>query len=286
MKKIVKKVKWSLRRLRLKIPKEALVLEVGSGGNPYPRANVLLDAYEDTQERHWEELVHDRPTVLSFGENLPFKDKAFDFVVAAHVLEHTPFPEKFLHELQRVACAGYIETPDAFMERINPYMDHRLEVTLRDGSLVIFKKASWLNEPELVELYEARAKKIITQETIPQHAEEFHMRYHWKDKIDFKVVDPEIDATWDPPSKKNVISALSNGPRYKLRKLALIFISRIFSQNRRNAKLDVISLMRCPECISEDLARKSLSEVVCKNCSSSYKVDDMVYKLYNGNSSI
>ena len=33
--------------------KTDLVLEVGAGGNPYPRANVLLDAYTETRERHW-----------------------------------------------------------------------------------------------------------------------------------------------------------------------------------------------------------------------------------------
>lgn len=107
MKMLKKKIAWSLRRLALEIPPDALVLEVVSGGNPYPRANVLLDAYEETRERHWVPLIHDRPTVLSFGENLPFKDKSFDYVIAAHVLEHTPYPEKFLAELQRVARGAW-----------------------------------------------------------------------------------------------------------------------------------------------------------------------------------
>lgn len=75
MRSLINKIKWSLRRITLDIPVDALVLEVGSGGNPYPRSNVLLDAYEETRERHWDALVHDRPTVLSFGENLPFKDE-------------------------------------------------------------------------------------------------------------------------------------------------------------------------------------------------------------------
>ena len=118
---------WALRRFHTPVDKQALVLEVGAGGNPYPRANVLLDAYEATRERHWAPLVADRPTVLGFVEKLPFKDHAFDFVIAAHVLEHSTDPEKFLAELQRVAKAGYIEVPDAFMERINPYKDHRLD---------------------------------------------------------------------------------------------------------------------------------------------------------------
>jgi len=46
-------VAWSLRRLHCPVGRDALVLEVGSGGNPYFRANVLSDAYEDTRQRHW-----------------------------------------------------------------------------------------------------------------------------------------------------------------------------------------------------------------------------------------
>ena len=95
--------------------------------------------------------VSDRPTVIGFAENLPFKDKTFDFVIAAHVLEHSAHPEKFLSELQRVAKSGYIEVPDAIMERLNPYKDHRLEITKRDGALKIKKRnlghqmKSWLS---------------------------------------------------------------------------------------------------------------------------------------------
>ena len=74
-------VAWSLRRLHVPVASDALVLEVGAGGNPYARSDVLVDAYEETAERHWEPLVRDRPTVLAFGENLPFADKSFDFVI-------------------------------------------------------------------------------------------------------------------------------------------------------------------------------------------------------------
>jgi len=138
---------WALRRFHCPVPDAALVLEVGSGGNPYARANVLLDAYEHTRERHWAPLVSDRPTVLGFVEDLPFRDGAFDFVIASHVLEHSADPMRFLGELQRVATAGYIEVPDAFMERVNPYRDHRLEITVRDGRLIVRKKPGWQADP-------------------------------------------------------------------------------------------------------------------------------------------
>lgn len=273
---LLKRIQWSLRRLTIPVERSALVLEVGSGGNPYPRSNVLIDAYEETRERFWAPLVHDRPTVLSFGENLPFKDNAFDYVIAAHVLEHTPHPEKFLAELQRVARAGFIETPDAFMERINPYMDHRLEVTVRDDGLVIRKKPAWIYDADLVELYEKRAKTFITRETIPRHAAEFHMRHFWKDKIEFTVVNPEVDASWAPPAADSN-AAQQLGIKAKLRLFILGMIRRWFSQGGRNAKLDILPLMRCPKCHSEQIVRKSAVGLVCLGCDEHFKTGHNIF---------
>ena len=279
--KLLSKIKWSLRRIITHVEDTALVLEVGSGGNPYPRSNVLLDAYEETRERFWVPLIHDRPTVLSFGENLPFKDKAFDYVIAAHVLEHSPHPEKFLTELQRVARGGYIETPDAFMERINPYKDHRLEVTIRDEGLVIRKKPAWINDADLVELYEEHAKAIMTRETIPQYAAEFHMRYFWQDKIKFSIVNPEVDAKWTPPSRSlDNPSPQKLGIKSKCRLLLLSLIRTLFSQGSRNAKLDILPLMRCPKCHSENLERLSGAAIVCTGCDAQYKIDQNIFQMH------
>ena len=61
------KLAWACRRLYCPVPKSALVLEVGSGGSPYFRANVLIDAYAETRERHWAPFITDRPSVLGMG---------------------------------------------------------------------------------------------------------------------------------------------------------------------------------------------------------------------------
>ena len=269
------KIAWSLRRLHCPVDRAALVLEVGSGGNPYPRANVLLDAYQETRERHWEPLVHDRPTVLAFGEKLPFRDKAFDFVIAAHVLEHTPDPQKFLAELQRVAYAGYIETPDAFMERINPYKDHRLEVTLRDDGLVIRKKLAWVVDAELVELYEQRAKLIVSQKLIPEHPADFHIRYYWKDKITFLVINSAVDSSWNPVDIQRP-NELVDGIKQTVRTGLLTFIRLIFSQSRRNKHIDLLELLLCPKCRGEKLVRQK-DQIVCEGCKTSYGVKQNVF---------
>jgi len=270
---------WALRRFHTPIDSYALVLEVGSGGNPYPRANVLLDAYLDTRERHWVPLTSDRPTVLGFVENLPFKDQAFDFVIAAHVLEHSADPERFIAELQRVAKAGYIEVPDALMERINPYMDHRLEITCRNNKLIIRKKQSWQHDPEVVELYEDRVKRVLTTELIPRHPFEFHVRYYWNNKISYVVVNSEIDASWTAPVVNRSAPQISMAGR--LRQMARDFLRGLLSQRRRNASLDLLSLLRCTNCHSTDMTREA-NTIHCMKCGTFFSVRHNVVVMNEG----
>lgn len=264
----LERLAWSLRRLHCPVGPDALVLEVGSGGNPYPRANVLLDAYETTRERHWVPLKADRPVVLGYTENLPFRDGAFDFVIASHVLEHSPDPARFLAELQRVARAGYIETPDAFMERLNPYRDHRLEVTSRDGTLVIRKKTAWNADADLVALYEHAAKPAVVRELIPRRPFAFHMRYYWNERIPHVIVNPEADANWPAPpdaagTRPAAVSALRQAVADAARGL--------FSQGSRNRGIELVALMRCPRCHGTRL-HAGTGGIKCGDCQTEHPV--------------
>lgn len=263
---------WSLRRLHCPVGPQALVLEVGSGGNPYPRANVLLDAYEATRERHWVPLVADRPTVLGYVENLPFQDQAFDFVIASHVLEHSTHPELFLGELQRVARAGYIEVPDAFMERVNPYRDHRLEITVRDARLVIRKKPGWRSDSELVELYEHRAKPLVAGRLIPAHPFDFHVRHYWESSIAFEVLNPDTDASWQPPA-----GGVADGPAGGWRRAFQGILRSLLSQRSRNRRINLQSLLRCPSCRNGSILQQKLQ---CQACGTSYESRHGIPLLY------
>lgn len=268
---------WSLRRLHCPVTRDALVLEVGSGGNPYYRANVLLDAFEATRQRHWAPLVADRPTVLGIVERLPFKDKAFDFVIASHVLEHSTDPAGFLGELQRVAWAGYIEVPDAFMERVNPYRDHRLEVTLRDGALLIRKKRGWQHDPELVELYEDRAKSVITSETMRRHPFQFHVRYYWKYKIDFSIAGDDCGSF--PVNREGDRQAAPLSLRQKINGKLLSAARAVLSQRRRNASLDLRTLLQCPDCRGE-LSSIDPQGLQCTFCSRRFSASNGIPVLF------
>ncbi len=262
-------ISWSLRRLHCPVNSNDLVLEVGSGGNPYYRANVLLDAFFETQERHWEPLIADRPIVLGYGENLPFKDKSFDFIIASHVLEHSAQPEKFLAELMRVGKAGYIEVPDAFMERLNPYIDHRLEITIRDEKLLIRKKKKAILDSELYELYISRkANDIIAGKTIPRNPFHFHVRYYWQRKIDYEIINPSVKIDWIPDSSS--LNNVSRSMKSWLKGKILIFLRLVFSQSRRNKRLNIKNLIQCPRCGSHDMLW--MDSIACNNCKSKYNL--------------
>ena len=274
----MERIAWSLRRLHCPVGKDALVLEVGSGGNPYPRANVLLDAYEETRQRHWAPLKVDRPMVLGFIENLPFKSGSFDFLIASHVLEHSPYPEKAINEFQRVARSGYIEVPDAFFERLNPYRDHRSEITFRQGILWIRKKPFWVLDQDIVELYEHSIKPSFTRDFIRKAPFIFHVRYYWNDKIQFHIVNPETDSAWQPTNtdfpdlhqqrtKRGIRATCADGLRYLL------------SQNRRNCKIDLLKLMICPTCGSENL-KSCLNCLQCRTCKALYPIKNKLPIMY------
>jgi SAM-dependent methyltransferase len=268
----LRKLRWSLRRLHVPVDSGAFVLEVGAGGNPYPRANVLLDGFEVSAERVERRLVNDRPLVLGFCENLPFQDKSFDFVIASHVLEHTDDPEKFLAELQRVAKAGYIETPDAFFERINPYTYHRLEVSSDDSKLIIRKKTSWKPDLEMVELYERKVQKDPAfHRYIRTFPDATYVRFYWSDQIKFQVLNPDDNASWDYPIQLKTHPRVTNKFKDNLRSLYLSLFRWAFSQNRRNTSIDVFNFLRCIKCGHADLTRTTTT-ISCNKCQQVYSV--------------
>jgi SAM-dependent methyltransferase len=261
---------WSLRRLHVPVPEDALVLEVGSGGNPFPRSNVLVDAYEETGERHFEPLVADRPCLLARGERLPFRDGAFDFVIACHVLEHSDDPAAFLAEQQRVARAGYIETPDALFERLIPYRDHRWEVTLREGALLLRRKRAWRHDPEVSELFEGnlRASRPFARH-LRTNPFAFHVRYYWSREaggIRYRLI--------DTPGPREPIpegaSAPQPAPRPTLRRRAIEAARSVFSQRRRNRAIDLLSLLRCPGCAAAPLTEAD-GALLCPGCGQRYR---------------
>ena len=116
------------------ITPEMSVLDVGSGAFPNPRATICVDRdLHDNRHRAGADLVQDRPLVCADVSALPFRDGAFDFVIASHLGEHVEDPDAFCQELSRVAAAGYIETPSPLADVLLHEDYHIWRVSFRDG---------------------------------------------------------------------------------------------------------------------------------------------------------
>ena len=75
--------------------------------------------------------------------------------------------------MQRVSKAGYIEVPDAFMERLTHYWFHKVEITDKDGMLIIRYKKDYIQDEEVVNLFTNKAQKIF-----PYWASKFPFNFH------------------------------------------------------------------------------------------------------------
>ena len=99
--------------------KKRLVLDAGSGDNPYFLADILLDLYPKlTIQRGFRKIKIDRPFICADIQHLPFKSQSFFFIYSSHCIEHVDKPDLALMELKRVGRYGYIVFPSRIQEFI------------------------------------------------------------------------------------------------------------------------------------------------------------------------
>lgn len=120
------------------------VLDIGSGGYPFPLATHLADLYEGSTTHRAEELKRDnRPLTCCSVEQTPFQDKEFDFVYCSHVLEHVSDPAKACREIMRIGKRGYIETPsklsDVMFNFTKLHDHHKWHVQLLSNTLIFLE---------------------------------------------------------------------------------------------------------------------------------------------------
>lgn len=190
------KVRTPYDRDDLNIRKLDKVLEVGLGHNPSFRSNVIAEKFIDTNYHRCGDvkIFRHQSFVNADGENLPFNDKEFDYVICNHVLEHAERPEQFIKEQFRVASRGYIETPSLLGEFLFPKESHKWLILDIDGKLVMYEKskikANYINNYGALFLnylpYQSLPYKLLwlTDGNIMLN------RYEWKEEIDF-IINPE-----------------------------------------------------------------------------------------------
>ncbi|MEE9450879.1 MAG: class I SAM-dependent methyltransferase [Ignavibacteriaceae bacterium] len=138
------KIKYQKRYVRFNIKPGARVLDIGSGGEPFPYANFLMDRYPgETQHRYNPLKTNNLPFSTGNVEFLPYKDKSFDFVYCAHVLEHVENPVRALTEIQRVGKSGYIEVPTRMSDIIFNFAKlkhfHKWHISMVGNTLIFIE---------------------------------------------------------------------------------------------------------------------------------------------------
>jgi ubiquinone/menaquinone biosynthesis C-methylase UbiE len=236
-------------RQDLSIRKNDIVLEVGGGHNPHPRSNVVVDKFVGSNYHRQSDLkvFGHQQFIEADGENLPFADKQFDYVICNQVLEHVENPERFLQEQMRVAKRGYIETPSLIGEYLFPKASHKWLVLELDNKLVLADKSQYWFETEidlgflfLTWLQKTSLAYKLLSSTRPDI---FTTRYEWEGEIGY-VIQPESEVYmkyfkgyWDEEMVKKFFPETSTGR--EMLSLAGAFFRLLFNKfsGHRNYKL-------------------------------------------------
>ena len=260
--KFINKLKTAYRRIKNPaIRKNYWVIEWGSGDMPNPRADVICDSIEENTERITA-LKTDRPFIWADIENLPFRDKAFDYSIASHVIEHVDNPECALRELERISRAGYIETPNAFYEFAIPHMYHLSRCTAINNKLIIFKKERW-DETVDKKYFDIRYDMNKCWWNLHNlDAQALLTAYHWKNKIDY-----EIHGGKSFKKPKDLISE-SNAERPPLQSL---IIKLVYWFLKPRKKIDLKTLLVCPKCKGDLIFEDGTERANCQNCNLKFR---------------
>jgi SAM-dependent methyltransferase len=177
------------------IAESDLVLDVGSGGYPFKRANHLADKFPEETTHRVESMVLDGRTFFEVDiEKLPFEDGAYDFVFCSHVMEHLDNPGQAMRELSRVGKRGYLEVPTRLsdvMFNFTRLQNHHRWHSLKLGNTLCL--IEW-NERERRELgnefFEALQSEYSNpfQEFFERNRDLFFTSFRWEGQIDFLVI--------------------------------------------------------------------------------------------------
>lgn len=249
------------------INREDKVLEIGSGHQPYYRSDVLLDKFPSGQDERGGKLVIDRPLVIGDAENLPFKDKSFDFVIASHLLEHARHPEQLLKEITRVGKKGYIETPSPLRERVKDWPFHRWYVFKQDKKLVLIRKTN--RSQKLLTNYNLKDKKHLhyLDETVLSNT-----KLEWDKEIKYEIFQSETDNFLKNLDEQisRMIKTRRKDPRFWLALIKTILI-KVPYFGKVVASIKTI-LFRAPRSPKDLIAKKILKQkdlfpiLVCPQC--------------------
>lgn len=169
-------------------PETGLVLDVGGGDKPHPRADVVVDKYVVDNFEREVDLAFTKPLVVADGEELPFADGAFAYLIASHVLEHAIDPPRMAGEFSRVAAAGFVQLPTPTAELHFGWPFHPWLVD-REGDTLIFraKPEHFRPDGDADGMHEAYDESVFLRMGLAAHRSRWHHSVHWSGRIDVQA---------------------------------------------------------------------------------------------------
>ena len=179
------------------------VLEIGPGGSPHSRSDILLEKkFENLEEAeaqrgYTSELQTNKKIVYYDGGIFPFQDKEFDYVICSHVLEHISDIESFLKEIFRVASKGYIEYPLIYYDYIYNFPEHLTFLKFSQGILFYMPKSiTLLSEFSEVNSFFYESLKAGHTCLIDSLKQELFEGFEWNETFKIKKVRNISDVCW------------------------------------------------------------------------------------------
>ena len=241
------RLRFFFRKFNIGYSRTDLVLDIGSGNDPHPRADILLDFKFSDLDRPFKLVMNGRPFLIGNVEALPFKDKAIDFIICSHVLEHIDNPSKAVEEIVRIGKRGYIEAPSEYIQKLYDVPTHKWFIK-QEGNKLIFrrKKKPFYDVDLTLALFKLWNEKNPYHRIWSYAFEEGLIKYSWRDRIDYEVFDlpeAEIDKKCFEGAIKYSIDIphpTDTGIRVYIKKIIKYYYSLTTSRKRRLKRLSYV----------------------------------------------
>lgn len=165
-------------------------LDIGSGYNPWPEADVIADKYLDNVSRGSDLVIPEGKKFVQcdIESRTPFADKQFDFVRAASILEHVSEPHKACEEMSRIGKAGLIVTPTFVWETLfgREYHLWTTFTTEIDGkNVLVFRPNKTKKNGFRGDWLYTNIKEF--EQEFEKNKPPFEVRYEWEGEIYYRV---------------------------------------------------------------------------------------------------
>jgi uncharacterized protein YbaR (Trm112 family) len=266
--------KVRLTRLKriLSIPADYITLDIGSGDSPFAPADVICEKFPWDDTERTARFQHDRPLVIGDIEDLPFRDKAFDYIYCSHVVEHTLHPARALAELSRVGKRGYIEVPASYLEKTAKSTGaHFWFVQLQAGRLIFTPKTQGILDPEINRFFEQLMDRdpLYSAFHYGRFYSLFNIGLSWEGPIACTV---NGDAPSPDAFEKGSVEPAAAPNKGNRQSAYARWLKRwIQARHRRAGKFVLTDLLACPAC-KAPVKAAGKDALVCSGCVARYPV--------------